>query len=333
MRRLWSALLLLAACGDPSGPESRWVRLELRPEGPANVLVGEELKLSAFFVDETDQRSTMFDTLTVVVRTPTVAAVDGSTVTLLAAGSTWVVGSAATFSDSVLIHAREFTGEFHVTLIFADDVPQRWRDELLVAAARWEQVIGGELAPAVLNTSGGDCPTPPDEPLTPPLTGEERGVRVYVGQSGRFPKPTYVEAVGGPCLQRPLPAPTTIFGAITLNRDHPVSGIPDARLRYVAHHELGHVLGLVGVVQGLQPPWYDTATGEYWGAMALEACRRIVGSFCRELHFDGGSHWGFDQPVADVMNAANGIGQISTITIGALMDLGYPTRWSGAGPY
>jgi len=236
--------------------------------------------------------------------------------------------------DSVLVWVqppKDALSEFRITFLYADDVPQEWRIALESAAARWQKVIRGVLPEVQLNTSEGDWPTPPDEPPIPPLTGVERGVRIYVGLSGHFPPGTYVEAVGGPFLQRPLPYPTTILGGITLNRDHPVTTISPQRLRYLTVHELGHALGLVGVVQGFPPDWFDFKTGRYTGELALEGYRLEFQSRQSHIFVNNGSHWAFP---GDVMSWT-GWGQhlITFVSVGALMDLGYPAAWYGAGEY
>ncbi len=216
-------------------------------------------------------------------------------------------------------------GPVTITLLFAESVPQLWRVALEDAAHGWEDVIRGQLPEVGLDTPGGDCLTPSAEPPSPPLTWNERGVLIYVGTSGQFPPGTYVEAVGGPCLQRPLPRPTTILGGITINRDHPPEGIPADRLRYVAAHEMGHALGLVGVVQGEQPGWHDFRLGAYTGAMAIEGWRRETGEFVDVLRESGG-HWDV-YGSSDIM-AARGCGcVIGPLSIGGLMDLGYPAVW------
>ena len=69
--------------------------------------------------------------------------------------------------------------------------------------------------------------------------------------------------------------------------------------------------------------------------MALEAWRRLFGVKVSYLTTSA-SHW-LAPELFDVMNATGGgnlpVAPISIVTIGALMDNGYPATWSGAGPY
>jgi hypothetical protein len=212
---------------------------------------------------------------------------------------------------------------YRITLQFAADVAQGWRDALTAAASLWEQRVRGDLPPVAVAGLPQVCGTPAGEPDPPPLAGIEGGTLIYVGQSGSFvPGPT--EAVGGPCLQRPLPRPSTIYGQIWLNRAHPVESIRSLHLQWLALHEMGHVLGLVAVIQGAQPDWFNGAgaTGTYTGPFGLEGYRRFTGTSVSSLQITN-AHWPF---AGDVMSGV-GTDHMTSATIGALMDLGYPAFW------
>ncbi len=112
----------------------------------------------------------------------------------------------------------------------------RWLTALVDAAERWQRVTRGELPEAPLDSAAQRCGW--GFPV-PPLAGVERGVRIVVGVDRGFEPNTYVEAVGAPCAQRPLPHTTTILGRIALNADKLVEAINSPRLRFVATHEMG----------------------------------------------------------------------------------------------
>jgi hypothetical protein len=119
-----------------------------------------------------------------------------------------------------------------------------------------------------------------------------------------------------------LPRPATIYGRITLNRAQPVDSIDGGHLQWLALHEMEHVLGLVAIVQGVQPDWFNAATGTYTGAFGLEGYRRFSGTSATSLQISGG-HWPFR---GDVMSGVGTVA-ITPATVGALMDLGYPAFW------
>lgn len=224
-------------------------------------------------------------------------------------------------SVHVWVQPRPRAGALRIKLIFADGVPDFWRRELAEAAGYWMRMMHAALPAVTLNNPSHACGVAPGQPPVPPMLGVETGVRVYVGL-GTFPSRTYVEAVGGPCLQRPLPYPTTLLGAVTVNPDKFGNIEPD-RLRYLAYHEVGHALGLVGVVQGRQPDWFDATHESYRGPFGLEGFRRQTGVRASVIGVPG-AHWPFRE---DIMGNVGGNVDAGPATIGGLMDLGYPVRW------
>ena len=341
VRRCLAVALVLSGCGTtataPPQVSDTTRRLHIAGNDVVTLLPGEAEALSVSVVNGAG------DVISPAEGTPVWTTSDSSVAQVSRAGvvragdslgaARIAVRDSAGLSDSVTVWVQPPETQpslFHITLLYADGVPRRWRDALASAAARWEEIVRGELPEVTLNSPGGDCPTPPGEPPSPPLTGTERGVRIYVGFSGSYPDGTFVEATGGPCLQRPLPRPTTILGIIVLNRDKPVDSIPGDRLRYLAVHEMGHALGLVALVQGAQPPWYDPPTGVYTGTLAIEGYRQEYGWTPDDLLVNAGSHWAFGP---DVMSGSGGSSGIHAFTVGALMDAGYPAAWYGAGPY
>ena len=217
---------------------------------------------------------------------------------------------------------------YRITLHFRDAVSAAWRAEFREAAARWERTVRSALPPATIAAAtihevcGSGLP-----PAT--LAGVERGTRIFIDVSNLFTPGTEVEAVGGPCVQRPTPHPTAIYGRITLNGAIRFEDIREDRRKYLALHEMGHVLGLVGLFQRVQVDWFQVAPdfqgGIYTGPMALEGYRRRFGSTVPSFSIRGGAHWPFS---GDVMGNVNL--RISEVSVGALMDMGYPAAWYGA---
>jgi hypothetical protein len=218
---------------------------------------------------------------------------------------------------------EEIPSTYRITLIFSDNVPLGWRPAFEWAAAQYERVIRARLPAVVL--PGPDrsvCHDFAGEPPLPELTGTETGTRVYVGRwFGTGP------TTGGPCLQRPLPRPTTIFGRITIPRGplgDAALGPPGHRL---ALHEMGHALGLVGISSIVPSPGFDPVTRRHTGPLTLEGYRRAFGQALPFLEVPGSSHWSFG---GDVMSAVSPEVRITKASAGALMDMGYPAAWYGA---
>lgn len=315
----------LTACGgNPAAPSptDEHPRLTVRGDRVVPLEPGQTVTLS---VDEMDASGRAIqnppNTYTWTSSAPGVVTAEGG---VLRAGSdlgqaTVSVRSAGGLSANVLIWVQPPPGApstFRITLHFGPDVPERWRQAIRNSASRWERVIRDELPEAPLD--GVNCRQP-----GPPLAGIERGVSLYIVVSDTFDVDATAEAVASPCAQRPLPSPTTILGRIAINRRE-MEGIGTGRLNFVALHEMGHTLGLVGLVEGAPWEWFDFRTGAYSGPFGLEGYRREFGADITEI-ITRGAHWPF---TGDVMGGLNN--RISAVSVGGLMDLGYPAAWYAA---
>lgn len=268
---------------------------------------------------------------------------DGVVSTTATPGAGWLHVETAGFRDSAAVWVQPPESEpssFRIRLVYLDShVPAAWVAALERGARRWEQVVRRALPPVDPETLTDHCQHAQNGIALPRLPADERGVVVFIRSSDTFQPGTWLPVVGGQCSHRGLPFPTTVTGAVTLNVDKFDSLPEQAYLEYLAVHELGHVLGLVGATQAVDLehivkfwigplPVGAMTTGTftrhgYW----LQTGERVAG-----LSFDYGSaHWSGE--FSDVM----AIGQFSpeeirTTSIGALMDLGYIAAWYGDGP-
>lgn len=318
-----------AACGtEPTGPDP--AQVSIQSPDVVTLIRGETARLAIRVLDAAGNRIDAPVTAAWSSSAPQRVEVDdtGEITALAEWGSGRISVDVGGVRDSVDIWIQPPEGTpstFAMTLVLDDDVPEWWRGALERARTRWEEVIRRPLPPVEVAAMRKHCGSAYPPAVT---AGVEDGVRVYVRVSRDFPEGTYVEAVGGPCIHRGLPWPTTVVGEVTLNADHFDGGVEPDRLAYVAHHEVGHALGLVGVVQGFQPPWLDPEPGRYLGVFGLFGHLQDTGHRVTELSFADGNHWS----VSDLMGRvpADRIGRVS---IGALIDLGYPAVWYAAGPY
>lgn len=243
-------------------------------------------------------------------------------------GHSWVFAEFEGLRDSVGVwnQPRESTpSTFEIKLHLEPQVPAWWAPALEAAADRWERAIRAELPKITVRALLDACEYLVRGP--PELRdGTESGVRILVRVSDELPSTGVPRATGGVCAGRDLPEPTAVVGLVTLNAHALGNGPPDD-LAYLAHHEIGHALGLVGAVYGEEPAWLDVMAGEYRGHLALFGRHLDGQTLVSVFELGGNGHWRF----ADLMGTPRA-NTISHATIGALMDLGYPAAWYGSGP-
>lgn len=330
--RLIVVACMMAGCGSASEPRATTtVQLPASgvPQANFNMLVGDSLRVDAINALWAGAESPLpGNRVTFRTSLAGAATVNGQgMLTAVLPGDWWLValhtGSAP---ESVLVHARDRAGSFHITVTYNANVSPGWRAQFDSAARIWESVVDGALPEVQMDGLHSVCGLAADEDPAPINTGPERGVRIYIHTTTHMQGTgAYPEAVGGPCIQRALPAPTTLFGIISLNSRAPFEAVLPERRRYGALHEMGHALGLVGVVQGTQPVWFDFETHRYSGPMSLEAWRRSTGTVPRYIP-EAGGHWG-STPRGDVMDNLGTTNTISWLSLGGLFDLGYPATW------
>lgn len=252
--------------------------------------------------------------------------------------------------EEVIFPFRAVTGgQFDIDVRFTGTATPSQQEVVLRAARRWEQVITGDLAdmniaPGTLN--GGECGV-----SHPALSGPVDDLVVFVeiveidGAGG-------VLGSAGPCLYAAGRLP--IVGSVRLDSRDVESLETRGRLFDVALHELGHVLGITrsiwadrnwNLLQGL-----DTSTPIFLGTRALpgfvlagaplgpgvpvENCingdgtpRQGCGS--GTIH----SHWREAVLGNELMTgfmSQSSANPMSTVTVGALMDMGYEVDFGAA---
>ncbi len=335
--------LLLAACAGASatGPADDATSLSILTPPVVTISGAEEMTISVEARD-VDGSPVAIDpaSLRWTTSVPEVAEVvrtEGATATLRAAaayGFTRVyVRGPGTLRDSVgawVQPPETAPSTFTISLVFSQSVSTAWREELTAAARRWEEVIRLELPAVPLDTDASHCRDlyPTDDAPLETARQQERGVVVHVATSFEvFAGQEEVDAAGTVCAQRPMPRPTAVYGLITLNRATDLASLDPTLRRFLAVHEMGHALGLVGSFLGISPAWFDGDRQRYFGVLGLEGYRRALGGRREDMPVQG-LHWAF---AGDIMSAVGFTPAITELSIGALMDSGYPAAWYGAG--
>lgn len=312
-----AAISLTLACGSNPAAPTAGAGLRIAADAVIDLLPGESRALA---VEPRDASG-----LTWTTSDPAIATVEAG---LLRAGQqpgavtiTVMSASGATaVAHAVVQLPQHVPSTYRITLVYSDEIPDSWKPAFQWAANRWQDVIRASLAPVDMASLPVrvKCPGLPDAMYT----GLEHGTRIFVGRiDARF------GSGGGPCAQRPGPRLTTAIGRVDVS--YSTRGEDPERLNGAfTLHEIGHVLGLVGVFdRDATPSWFDYEKQIFRGPFGLEGHRRDTGARAGSLEAQGG-HW---HGLSDVMAVMNSSVTISRASVGVLMDLGYPAAWYGGG--
>jgi hypothetical protein len=231
-------------------------------------------------------------------------------------------GTATILNDD----AGEASG-FQITVEYTGTVRQSIRDACDWAAQRWSQVITGDL-PDVFDSQRGVSV----DDLR--ITVQEGLLRGGNGSGGAL-------ANAGPVAFRP--------GIAGLPWDA-VAGIDpydasDPQLRNIVLHEFGHALGFGISGDGLPNFYSRFVVGDgFTGSNALQAYRSLFGNSATAVPLETGggagtvgAHWRESVLRTELMTGyseAPGVTMaLSSITVGAMQDMGYVVNPAAADPY
>jgi hypothetical protein len=209
--------------------------------------------------------------------------------------------------------------QFDIALTFASNIPETMRQGVREAAARWMEIIIGDL----------------------PNVGEIDDIEIHVESRALA---ATVLAVGGPTHFRGGGAPLPYRGTLAFDED----GLDATKERAydVALHEVAHALGFGTLWKQMELVKDFTGQSAYVGRAAFAMYKFAVDPAATGIPLEpdpddptDAPHWASSWAISndvhfEVMNAFVSSTQreryISTITVGAMHDLGYAVDYSQA---
>lgn len=229
---------------------------------------------------------------------------------------------------------------FDVTLLFSGDGFTPAREQVfLAAAARWSEVIVGDLPDVAVNQAVVDACAREGSFITPGVVDD----LLVLARITDIDGPGSILGQAGICNRRSGTTGLPVLGHITLDTADVAQLEGQGRLYGVVLHEIGHLLDLnsVGWVrQGLLA--HDGATCAsstsiaFIGPNAAGEWVAAGGTPPLPVEADGGagtrcSHWDEEELGSELMTGwASGGMELSKVTVGALHDLGYQVDYSKA---
>lgn len=268
-----------------------------------------------------------------------VATVDADgLVTGVAPGNTWVRAQADSAVDSTFVEVTQSPSQFDVEVRFIGTAPAANIQAAFDAAeARWEEIIRGDLSDVSIDVDSADCG------IAHPAVNEVVDDVVIFVEVDSIDGVGNVLAQAGPCLVRTVDGLAALG---TMQMDEADLNDLDAQglLDETVAHEMGHVLGF-----GTGNPWEETLVDKggadpYWpGTQAVAEYQNNGGTATNAVPVEntGGqgtqdAHWRESDMGRELMTGFLDSGSsnpLSSITIGAMEDMGYEVDLTKADAY
>ena len=223
-------------------------------------------------------------------------------------------------------------GNYDIQFVFSSTVTAAQRQLFQNAAARWEEVIRGDLPNTPLNKRSNLCGQG-----EPAFNGNVDDIVIYANVGPRDGRGG-VLASAGPCLTRS--GGLTTYGV--MNFDSADSNGPE--LFETILHEMGHVLGIGTLWTSFNLVNYSggcPANPRFTASNAVSEWRTLGGSGSVPVEADGGGgtrcgHWDegvFNNELMTGFSEGTANEPLSRLTIGSLQDLGYSVNKGAADAY
>ncbi len=224
-------------------------------------------------------------------------------------------------------------GGFTITIRMVGSATPTVLSGINAAVARWSGLLSGPVSPVAPVVAAGAC----GESSFPALNGESTQqllIFLRVAPVGS----TDVAGLGGSCVVRDG-AGFPLLSIVELNSLSPALN-DSVAVTKIVEHEIAHGLGFGNIASffalssgGADPRFLGTSANNQANLLKLPAS--IMGT-SDELPLDNrpgqtvSSHWRLDLLPTELMAPTLTTGLLTTMTLGALADLGYQVNYTGA---